>query len=124
MGSAILYSLFGAFAGAVGAYYVCAVFRFKRVERKCIKSCLPLMLYAALIFFLVCSFAQLLYLLPDGVEGILSLSLLVCVAIWSYRKTLLQKLPRLFEDQEQPELLMLEHRRLLQHKERTNLGGK
>lgn len=123
MSSAIIYSVFGAIAGATGAFYVCAVHRFKRLERKCIKTCLPLVLYASVIFFLVCSFTQLLLLLPSGFEGILSLSLLVILGLVSYRKTLAKRLPSLFQESPQPMSVMLEHKDGARQR-RTSSGGR
>ena len=85
--NAFIYAASGAVVGAIGALYVCAVLKFKQVERKCLKTCTPIALFALLMGFICLYTAQLVLTLPAGSQGTLSAVLLVVLGMVAYSQT-------------------------------------
>lgn len=85
--NAIVYAASGAAVGAVAALYVCAILKFKQVERKCLKTCTPIALFAMVMVFLCLYIAQLVILLPTGTAGVVCAALLVILGMRAYSRT-------------------------------------
>ena len=84
---AVTYAATGAVIGGLGALYVCAVLKFKQVEKKCIKTCTPIALFALVMVYLFLYTAQLVLLLPDGYDGMMRAVVLVLLGMFAYSQT-------------------------------------
>jgi len=84
---AVIYAASGAVVGSLGALYVCAVLKFKQVERKCLKTCTPIALFAMVMLFLFFYVVQLVLLLPQGYDGVTRVVMLVLLGMFAYTQT-------------------------------------
>ncbi len=82
-----VYAATGAVIGALGALYICSVFKFKQVEKKCIKTCTPIALFAMVMVYLFLYTAQLVLLLPGGYDGMLRAVALVLLGMFAFSQT-------------------------------------